>query len=66
VIPEVTDDVTDFILLYEMTKSCFNEHLDKNDTCTECKPDYEKLNSVYIDMVEKYKENVCLDLVDTV
>lgn len=62
----MTEDVTDFIMLYEITKSCFNAYMDKNNTCTACKPHYEQLNSVYIDMVAKYKDNVCLDLVDTV
>lgn len=63
--PEVTTDVSDFILLFEMTKSCFNSHMDKNNTCTECKERYDHLNSVYLDMVAKYVDNMCLDLVDT-
>lgn len=65
-IPEVTEDVTDFILLYQLTKSCFDAHIQGNDTCIKCKSHYEQLNGVYIDMVEKYGDNVCLDLVDTV
>lgn len=39
--------------------------MDKNNTCTECKERYDHLNSVYLDMVAKYVDNMCLDLVDT-
>jgi len=62
---EITEDVLNFELRYESSISCFDGHMHSNNTCTECKPLYEDLNALYIDMVRKYGENVCLDIVDT-
>jgi hypothetical protein len=67
--PRETEDVANFDADYELTKSCFNKYLEHNQTewvCANCSAHYEKLNSFYIDIGERYGENVCLDIVDTV
>ncbi|CAG7829151.1 unnamed protein product, partial [Allacma fusca] len=65
IIPKSTEDAVNFDVLYQLTKSCFDRYIDSNDTCNECKKNYNDFNNFYIEIGEKDGENICLDIVDT-